>query len=608
MMRLLKVDRLVLYSELKKKFKSFSATDVEDGVMYYCLKKIGCTADKYSTKSSREVAETLAASDLPIDLETIVELFEALLEEDDKDEKGIVFTPQYIAEYISSHVFSETDVISDTVSVIDPSCGCGIFLIAVAEYLLSKTNWPIDKIINNHIYGIDIVSDNVRRCKLILTLLSAKHGGKYAAIKPNVTCADSLNSDWNELFHVKSFDYIVGNPPYVNPHDMSKETVDFLKNNYSTTRNGVFNIFYAFIEKGMKELDDDGTLSFIIPNNFLTIKSALELREFLQSRSYIKSILDFGDNMVFKPIRTYNCIVQFDKKSKSQFKYCVLSKCEDIETALSNAEFNRMRTDALDKNSWKLVDEKTYKNLRKIESQFISIKEFIRTGIATLRDGVYFVERDENGFYKKIDTEKHYIEDGLVKPIYKIPDLKLHDNVIEEAKRYIIFPYVKSKSGYTLIDEDEFSFKYSKTYHCLKIQREELDARDKGKGATKGWYAYGRTQGLNKYGRKLLFPTFANKPNFIYVDDEDALFCNGYAVFENDRYELDILVKLLNSYVMDYYVSNTSYAIEGGYYCYQKKYVERFSLPWVSEDDITFIREASKEELDTYLWNLYGLE
>ena len=108
--------------------------------------------------------------------------------------------------------------------------------------------------------------------------------------------------------------------------------------------------------------------------------------------------------------------------------------------------------------------------------------------------------------------------------------------------------------------------------------------------------------------KKLLFSTFANRPRFIYVDDEDALFCNGYAVFDNDRYELDILQKVLNSRLMQYYVSNTSYSIEGGYYCYQKKYVERFSVPLFTKMDIEFIRASSQKKVDDYLWTLYGLE
>lgn len=79
-----------------------------------------------------------------------------------------------------------------------------------------------------------------------------------------------------------------------------------------------------------------------------------------------------------------------------------------------------MPLNRLDKNGWKLVDKPTYRNLVRIESQ----------------------------------------------PIYKIPDLKLHSN-IEDAKRYIIFPYVKSQSKYVLINENEFSALYPLTYDYL---------------------------------------------------------------------------------------------------------------------------------------------
>ena len=58
---------------------------------------------------------------------------------------------------------------------------------------------------------------------------------------------------------------------------MSKETISFLKENFRTTQTGVYNIYYAFIEHGIKYLKNSGKLSFIIPNNFLTIKSAADL-------------------------------------------------------------------------------------------------------------------------------------------------------------------------------------------------------------------------------------------------------------------------------------------------------------------------------------------
>ena len=42
------------------------------------------------------------------------------------------------------------------ISIIDPGCGCGIFLLSAVEYLLSISNNNIDYIIENNIYGIEI--------------------------------------------------------------------------------------------------------------------------------------------------------------------------------------------------------------------------------------------------------------------------------------------------------------------------------------------------------------------------------------------------------------------------------------------------------------------
>lgn len=598
-----KSSRIPLYYILKKELSVFSFTEVEKGIMNYCLSDSECIEDSCNTS---QVVSILKHYNLGTSIESIVELFEYLLEENTKNENGIVFTPKYIADYIVRQIFSDLTVWDENIVIIDPACGCGIFLVSVIEYLHKKFNIPVRELIEKNILGADIEEHNIRRCHLIMEILSKKYGEK-SSIKPRIKCIDSLKEDWKIIFNVKEINYIIGNPPYVNTHDMNSEKKKFLKENFITTKVGVVNIFYAFIEHSMKNLSTEGVLGFIVPNNFLTIKSALNLREYLQKNSMIRSIIDFGYNMVFKPVRTYNCILLLDHQKKASFRYSVLEKTDDIELALINTSFESMDINRLDKNGWKLVDEKTRKNLWRIENQFISIKEFIRTGIATLRDDVYLVEHDIGGYFKKLNDRKYYIEPGLVRPIYKVSELKFY-NSISDAQRYIIFPYVRTTKGYTLIPEEVFQEKYPHTYDYLLQQKYELDCRDKGKRNKQGWYAYGRTQGLNKYGKKLLFPTFSSKPRFIYIDNEDALFINGYAIFENDRYDLCFLEKVLNSFIMDYYVSNTSYAIEGGYYCYQKKYIERFSIPLFSENEIRQIKNATQDEIDTLLIYKYGLE
>ena len=602
-----RLQRLQLFNSIKKQTQSYDYGDIENAIIKYFLEKSNIVNDISISDDALAIKNILEDSNTPFDLEAIVELFEMFLEQDNKDENGIVFTPQYIARFIISSLISNDDTIDTNTTIIDPSCGCGIFLITAAEMLLERTNLDIDSIINNNIYGLEIDPDNARRCKLALMLLSAKHGGDFLNIEPNIKCVDSLKTDWAAIFSINCFSYIIGNPPYVNPHDMNKKTADFLKKTFNTTKSGVFNIFYAFIEHAVKFLNKDGKLGYIVPNNFLTITAAVELRSFLKEGRYIDCLIDFGENMAFKPVRTYNCIIMLSPERNEQYRYQVLNKTDNIEACLDSINYNLSLTSDLDDNGWHLVDDVTRANIKKIENQFISIKTFIRTGIATLKDSVFMVENDTDGYYKIINDKRHYIEPDLVKPIYKIPDIKKCNN-LQEVERYIIFPYSKADGKYTLISEEEFEQGYPKTYNALKSFRKELDDRDKGKGCPYGWYAYGRTQGLNKYGKKLLFPTFSNHPKFIYLDNEDALFCNGYAVFENEMISLDVLTKILNSKVMDYYVSNTSYSIEGGYFCYQKKYIENFSIPLLNEEQTNFILNNSGKKLDNYLWNMYDLK
>ena len=600
-----KSSRLAQYGTIAEALKPFPTDAVENGIMRCCLDGTGPDGRNMDEQEDK-VVSVLKAHGFRTDIESVVEFFEILLEKDNKEENGIVFTPKYISDYIVQNVFSDLDAWDDRITVIDPGCGCGIFLVSVIEFFNHKFHVPIKTLLEKTVLGADIVEANVRRCRLVMRIL-AERNGEHLDKTPRIRCMDSLKEDWKAAFQVDEIAYVVGNPPYVNPHDMKKETAKFLKEQFKTTQTGVFNIFYAFIETAMKNLEDNGRLGFIVPNNFLTIKSAAKLREYLQNQAVIEKILDFGENMIFKPVRTYNCILFLKKSRRDSFRYFVMGRTDDWKTEMASFDFQVMDTANLDKNGWKLVDGKTRRNLEKIENQDVSMKAFIRTGIATLKDSAYLVEYDGKDFYKCLDGETYYLEPELIKTIYKIPELKLCKSIYE-ARRYIIFPYLHTKEGYSLIPETQFQKEYPCTYGCLEKQKAELDKRDKGKENPLGWYAYGRTQGLNRYGRKLLFPTFAANPRFLYVDDEEALFCNGFAVFENDTFELPFLAKILNSCIMSYYISNTSYMIEGGYYCYQKKYIERFSVPLFSEAEKQVIEQASQQELDAFLIEKYGLE
>lgn len=569
----------------------------------------------YAEPEVCEIIASVANSNLSLKL--LENVFEVLVDDCEKRENGVVFTPCYIVEYILENTLNEQ--LTDDSIIIDPACGSGAFLVLAAEKLSLKLNKSVAETISQNIFGIDISEDNVRRTKELLTLLTLSNGESTDLLRFNIKAADSLKENWSELFGEKTFHFIIGNPPYINTHDMSKDTVSYLKKNYKTTQRGTFNIFYAFIERSMRFLSSDGMLGFIIPNNYLTITSAEDLRKYLAENKYLSKIIDFGENMIFTPVRTYNSLLFLKACGSECLSYATIKKSPNVKSALHSAKFLCMSIDELDSSGWKLLDETERANIKKIEHSGSPIKPYIRVGIATLRDNVYLVDgfdEREGMYYKLFEGTKYLIEPEITRSIYKVSNIKAESS-LADAKQYIIFPYTETEqysrtippnSIYQIIPEHILSQRYPHCYQYLCQCRTILDARDKGKGNAVAWYAYGRSQGLRNNSRKLLFPTFSLHPKFMLEESKTTLFCNGYAILESANFDLEILQKILNSVVMDYYVSKTSYAIEGNYKCYQKKYIQQFSVPQFTDDELAYLKcEPDMSSINRFLVKKYDL-
>lgn len=568
-------------------------------------------------KSVPELCDiVLSESAGDLTLKQIENVFEALIDDQEKRENGIVFTPCYIVDYILQNTIDSN--LTDQSRIIDPACGSGSFLVLAAEQLSVRLKKPIRRVVAENIFGIDIGKDNVRRAKELLSLLVLSKNEPLDQLEFHITQADSLKSNWMELFNVDAFDYIVGNPPYVNTHDMSKETVAYLKANFQTTKKGVFNIFYAFIEQSMKYLSDNGELGFIIPNNYLTITAAEDIRKYLVENAYLHKIIDFGENMVFHPVRTYNSLLFLNKSNIQTLLYATIEKTERIKKALLSATMLSMPIADLDPAGWILLNENERKNIKKIEQVGKSIKPYIRVGIATLKDNIYLLDGfdEECGLYfKDYENTRYYIEPVITRGIYKISNIKAESTILD-AKQHIIFPYEEIKQAslfdtaksYQIIPEEIIKESFPLCYQYLNRVRGVLDNRDKGKENSVAWYAYGRSQGLGNNKRKLLFPTFSLHPKFILEEDRETLFCNGYAILETEEYTLEFLQKILNSSIMDYYISHTSYALEGNYKCYQKKYIQNFSIPHFTDDEKDYLsEETDTAKINQFLVSKYGL-
>jgi adenine-specific DNA-methyltransferase len=160
-----------------------------------------------------------------------------------------------------------------------------------------------------------------------------------------------------------------------------------------------------------------------------------------------------------------------------------------------------------------------------------------------------------------------------------------------------------------VFDEQFFQDTYPNAYLYLKQNQEQLFNRDKGKPKKYKWFEFGRSQAINDYGKKLLFPYMSSQPYFVYTNQEDLLLYAGYAIFCDSERELKITKRILESSVFWYYIKNTSKPYSGNFYALAKNYVKDFSICELTEDEENFLLNSeSQDERNRLLINKYGLE
>ena len=184
-----------------------------------------------------------------------------------KKQNGEVFTPYeiiikmlnelektYFLKY-NKNIYSNKDL-----KWFDNSSGIGNFMIVI-YYKLNiglKVIIPDNKmrekhILENMLYMSELDKNNVDNC--------IKYFNPNCKYKLNINCGDSLIFDIKKIFKIDNVDIIIGNPPYQKPNN---------KNN--SARGGTNNNLYIdFIKKSIEQLNNDGYLVYIHPQNWRKI-------------------------------------------------------------------------------------------------------------------------------------------------------------------------------------------------------------------------------------------------------------------------------------------------------------------------------------------------
>lgn len=547
-------------------------------------------------------------------LRDLTSCLEILIPQNDQKINGAYFSPNYIVDFIINELNPKMDEKN-----LDPSCGSGAFLLGLAEYYKREFGKPIKQTVKENIFGCDILSYNAHRAKLVLTIYALQNGENLYEEDFNLWHQDSLRTDWD-----MQFDNIVGNPPYVKFQDLSDQNRSYLLENWQTTKKGAFNLYFAFFELAYKLLESTGKAAYITPNNYFTSLAGESLREFLQQKRCVSRIIDFSHRKLFDA-QTYTAITFFGKAASDSITYDRITEKQTPESFLASANGSLNSWRGLNTKKWRLLKSKEQTNVRIIETigQPLGKLFEICVGIATLRDEVFFVDGDQsqgNYYIKSTLAGTFQIEKEITKLVYKISDFKEQQSISKNSRR-IICPYIIEKKSYRVLSAEELKELFPKCFAYLISEKAKLSSRDKGKVLYEPFFAWGRTQGIAKFGKKILTPTFSRLPRFLLVENEESYFTNGYGIFfrrsENSLFDdpltriqnMKVVQKILNSSVMHYYITKTSVTIEGGYPCYQKNFIEKFTIPDFAESEIEELKQLEDpEQINYFLEKKYGID
>ena len=250
--------------------------------------------------------------------------------------------------------------------------------------------------------------------------------------------------------------------------------------------------------------------------------------------------------------------------------------------------------------------------INKIESigTPFSKKYKTRNGIATLKNEIYIFDpvHEDKNFYWLQNGDRYPIEKSICKEIIN-PNYLTTQSDLKGIRQKFIFPYDFVDNKAEIFTEKKLKENFPCTFKYLKAKRQILASRDYGKGQYPKWFAFGRTQSLEKMKFKLFFPHITpHSPNYVINADENLFFYNGLAVIGNNETELLVLSKLMSSRLFWFYLKNTSKPYTSGYISMSKNYIKDFGIYNFTDEEIQYIiDENDKNILDNFFETKYEI-
>jgi type I restriction-modification system DNA methylase subunit len=251
---------------------------------------------------------------------------------------GIYYTPTHITEFIVKNTVDlmlQSAPSGRPITVLDPACGSGSFLLAALRTLVSHQGATTfdDKIaiLKNSVFGVDLDPKAVEIAQFNLLLRILERRKILPVMDGNIKVGNSLVDapgvsshalTWDQAFPgaMKNggFDVIIGNPPYVfgGGSGISPREKEYFQQKYESGHRKL-NLFSLFFERSIKLLRPGGIMGFIVPNTLLRVTSYEDTRKFILENTRIVSIVNLEAG-VFEDVTASTIIIILQKLGEGE--------------------------------------------------------------------------------------------------------------------------------------------------------------------------------------------------------------------------------------------------------------------------------------------------
>ena len=457
------------------------------------------------------------------------------------------------------------------------------------------------------IYGNQILNNVGNNVKCGNTLVSFDISENYPEIDQSEDQLLKTNPfDWDseagfqEIFNVnRGFDFIIGNPPYVEVKNYNVEYPfmhQYIKDFYNTTKNGKVDLSVAFIERGIELLNENGKLGVVVQKRFFKTEYGKKIREYISSNQLLYQVIDFDTTNMFKGRITYISSLILDKSHPEMVSFVrIPNEPEEIPAKLdhipllevNDSYFTIIPFNAFDTNPWNFDDAdllgiKT--NLLNRHGNFGGFAN-VRVGIQVLWDRAYHLTVKEIHDNGTMLCDSH-LEKGFTIEIDACRPLLVNERFYpfckDSTNTYVIFPYDVIDGKKVQVLFNDFANRYPLAGRYLTEHKRTIKQNVETYPDDK-WHLFTRENNHQRIEPKVLIPMTAND-TFASVTQNPLNYCDNANMFfvdiqDKSENNLYAIASIINSTLFSACARSIANPQQNGYFKFNKQFIEPIPFP-----------------------------